>query len=183
MQQLFETPEMSNSLVYLRPATLAYVRAIGPYDKSIEDAWDRMYAWVDENGLNVSELRGYGLARDNPTVVDPDKCRYDACILTMPEFEDRALRELGTITLPGGPYARKREVASRESIHAMVATIHTTYEAPNDLKIDDRRPIVTIYLEAPLKAGDSDRRIDLCVPVMVVSGSDRAGSSKSRAAA
>lgn len=174
---------MSNSLVYLRPATLAYVRAVGPYETSIAEAWDKMYAWVDKNGLNPSALRGYGLARDNPGAVSSEKCRYDACVLTMPEFEDRALRELGTITLPGGPYARQRQVTSYDRIHAMVATLHASYEAPHDLKIDDRRPIVTIYLEEPRRSDREDRRVDMCIPVMVVSGSDRAGSSKSRAAA
>jgi AraC family transcriptional regulator len=156
---------MKRGLVYLRPARLTYVRAIGSYETAIPQAWDRLLNWVEKNGLNSAVGRGYGLARDNPLRVEPAKCRYDACIQVSPLFEERALRELGLVTLPPGPYARMRHAGSYEAISSCVATLHGKFSAPAELRLDDRRPIVTIYLDDPRRFDPADLRADICTPV------------------
>lgn len=156
---------MKNGLVYLRPARLTYVRVIGPYETSIPEAWQQMFDWIDKNGLNSPVGRGYGLARDNPQRVGAEHCRYDACIQVTPMFEDRAARELGLITLPAGPYTRLRKAGAYEQIRSVVADIHNHFEPPAELRLDDRRPIVTIYLEDPRRSATKDLRADVCVPV------------------
>ncbi len=156
---------MKNGLVYLRPTRLTYVRVVGPYETSIPQAWTQMLQWLEKNGLNAAVGRGYGLARDNPAVVSPERCRYDACIQVSPAFEDRAGRELGLITLPAGPYTRLRQAGGYGKIHAVVTNLHTTFEPPADLRLDDRRPVVTIYLDNPRGMNPADLRADVCVPV------------------
>ncbi|MBK9079013.1 MAG: GyrI-like domain-containing protein [Hyphomicrobium sp.] len=156
---------MNSGLVYLRPTRLVYLRATGPYETSIPDAWSRLLAWHDKCGLGSPAGRGYGLARDNPERVGHDKCRYDACIEANPLIEERALRELGLITLPGGSYTRMRQATSYDSLRAIVSGLHAEFEAPRDLKLDERRPIVTIYLDDPRRTDDAKLRADVCVPV------------------
>ena len=156
---------MKSGLVYLRPTRLAYVRVTGPYQSSISQAWDQLLSWVDNNGLSSPVGRGYGLARDNPQRVDPAKCRYDACIQVGPMFEDRAMRELGVVTLPPGPYTRMRHAGSFDAMRGLVAGSHSEFIAPAELRLDDRRPIVTIYLDDPRRFNPVDLRADVCVPV------------------
>lgn len=156
---------MKVGLVYLRPARMTYIRVTGPYETSIPEAWDRMLAWVDKNGLSSPVGRGYGLARDNPDRVGADCCRYDACIQVTPLFEERAARELGLITLPAGPYTRLREAGGYDKIRSVVANLHTAFEPPAELRLDDRRPVVTIYLDDPRRFDPVDLRADVCVPV------------------
>ena len=91
----FGMQAMSHPLVYLRPTRITYVRVTGPYETSIPQAWEKMFAWIDKNGLSSPVGHGFGLARDNPKIVDPKNCRYDACIEMKPHFEERAIRELG----------------------------------------------------------------------------------------
>lgn len=156
---------MNSGLVYLRPFRLAYVRVTGPYDTSIEAAWTQMFAWLDKNGVSSPTGRGYGLARDNPEQVRPANCRYDACIQVGPMFEDRAQRELGLVTLPAGPYTRSRQAGGYEPIQSMMGGLYSTFGPAPALRLDERRPIVTIYLDDPRRLDARDLRADVCVPV------------------
>lgn len=156
---------MSNGLVYLRPTRLVYLRLVGPYDAIIPEAWSKLYAWHEKCSPGAPVGRAYGLARDNPNRAGADTCRYDACIETTPLIDERALRELGLITLPGGPYARTRHVASFDLLRVSLANLHNGFDAPRDLKVDDRRPIVTIYLDDPRRTDGTKLRADVCVPV------------------
>ena len=172
---------MQNGLVYLRPTRLAYVRVKGPYEQSIPDAWERMLAWLEVRGLNSSTGRGYGLARDNPARVGADNCRYDACVLVMPYLEERVNRELGIITLPAGPYVRKREAGSYDAIRSLIPSLHETFAAPSGLRLDDNRPLVTIYLDDPRHFSLNDLRADICVPVAAGSARGRNGATQAAA--
>jgi AraC family transcriptional regulator len=156
---------MNSGLVYLRPTRLVYLRATGPYETSIPDAWSRLLAWHDKYGLGMPAGRGYGLARDNPERVGPEKCRYDACIEATPLIEERALRELGLITLPGGSYSRMRQATDYNCLRSIVSSLHTGFVVPQELKLDERRPIVTIYLDDPRRTDDAKLRADVCVQV------------------
>ncbi|MGE0054175.1 MAG: GyrI-like domain-containing protein [Hyphomicrobium sp.] len=158
---------MKSGLVYLRPWRLAYVRQVGPYEETIPAAWDMMLGWLEKNGLHTPISRGFGLMRDSAKVVGVDKCRYDACVDLDPLFEERAMRELGVQTLPGGSYLRSRNVGSHDDLHMTLHGIHDAFEAPSGLNIDERRPLVTIYLDDPRQMGQGDVRADVCVPVNV----------------
>ncbi len=158
--------QMKNALVYLRPARLAFVRVNGPYAMSVPLAWEKMLAWVDKNGFKPQGERGYGLAHDNPSLVAPEKCRFDACIQLQPEFEDRASRELGLLTLPAGPYTRDRRAGSYGKLRHELASLYSIQGLSSGLQLDGRRPIVTIYLDDPRRMAARDLRADVCVPVV-----------------
>lgn len=155
----------NNGLVYLRPTRLVYVRACGRYRNTIPASWDKMLNWLDRNGLRSPVGHGYGLARDNPNIVAPEACRYDACVELDPLFEERAARELAIQTLPGGSHIRLRKKGDYADMTRTVISLHSTFEAPNGLRMDDRRPIVSIYLDDPRRIDVNDLRADLCVPV------------------
>lgn len=156
---------MKAGLVYLRPARLVYSRATGPYETAMSDAWSKLQDWVERAGVSTPNARCYGLMRDNPMLVSADKCRYDACIEVDTFFEDRAIRDLGMITLPGGSYVRQREKASNADLKSRLVAMHTEFTVPNGLFIDNSRPVVTIYLDDPLRFKSGELRADVCMPV------------------
>ncbi|MGL4398078.1 MAG: AraC family transcriptional regulator [Hyphomicrobium sp.] len=160
---------MSNGLVYLRPMRMAYVRAIGPYETTVPAAWQKLVSWIEANGLSAPIGSGFGVARDNPLNVAPDACRYDACVELNPLFEERAIRELGALTLPGGPYVRLRKRGPFVAIHSDIVSIYDAFAAPSGLKLDDKRPVVTVFLQGPRNFGDDMLKTDICVPVMAQS--------------
>jgi AraC family transcriptional regulator len=156
---------MKSGLVYLRPSRLAYVRVTGAYETSIVKAWDQMLSWLEKHGLHSPIGRGYGLMRDCPKIIAPEKCRYDACVDLNPFFEERAIRELGAQTLPGGSYMRIRNIGSYDNLRGKLPGLYTDFEAPAGLRFDERRPLVTIYLDDPRRMSDDDLRADICLPI------------------
>lgn len=161
---------MKSGLVYLRPSRLAYVRVTGPYAESAPRAWDRMLGWLDSNRLATSIERGYGMMRDDPGVVAPEQCRFDACVDLNPLFEERAVRELGAQILPGGTYVRTRLAGNARSLCSEVLGFYAKFNAPQGLRFDGRRPMVTIFLEDPRRYNAEDLRADVCIPVSAEAG-------------
>ena len=168
---------MQSGLLYLRPSRLVYVRVTGDYATSIPAAWTKMLAWIERNGISSPIGRGFGLARDNPSLVPANQCRYDACIESEAHFEDRALRELGLLTLPGGPYLRRREKGDYDNLVARFAGLHASYEPPTGLRLDSNRPLVTVYLDDPRRFSPGELRADVCVPVTANAGRSRTGAA------
>jgi AraC family transcriptional regulator len=152
-------------LLYLRPARLVYVRETGPYERTIPRAWYRLSNWLDDRGLYKMLGRGYGLARDNPADVGATNCRYDACIEVSAEFEDRAIRDLGLATLPGGAYACRRLTGDYDRIRSVVSKVYSDFQPFAGLGVDEGRPVVTIYVDNPNYYKESDLRADICMPV------------------
>lgn len=156
---------MSIGTVYLRPSRLAYVRATGPYEEAAPRAWELLLTWLSKNGFSSALGRGYGMMRDNPFTVALEKCRYDACVDLDPMFEERAIRELSAQTLPGGSYVRLRRSGDYNTLRREVTGFYQRFEAPAGLRLEDRRPIVTVYLDNPKRFAAHDLRADVCVPV------------------
>ena len=164
---------MNKGMVYLRPFRLVYTRVTGPYETAIPAAWGRMLGWLAKNGLQSPIGRGFGLARDNPAIVGPDHCRYDACVELDPYMEERAMRELAVQTMPGGSYLRLRQSGDYASITQAVSKLHQGFEAPAGLRLDDKRPLVTMYLDDPRRFDKQDLRADICFPVSAKTGRGR----------
>ena len=61
---------------------LLYVRATGAYKQSVEESWNKIIAFIYKNDLLGKIRARYGIAHDNPNVIESDKIRYDACIET-----------------------------------------------------------------------------------------------------
>ncbi len=93
---------MNVRVIDRQPVFVAYLRHLGPYGEAIGAFWGHtVYAWLATNGL-LGRPR-YGISHDEPSVVDPSQCRYDACAEVEPDFvpTGNALKT----TLPGGRYA------------------------------------------------------------------------------
>jgi AraC family transcriptional regulator len=161
--------QFKDGLVYLRPTKLAFVRINGRYQDTIGPAWDRMLDWMDRNGLRSNVTFGYGLLRDDPRKVAPEACRYDACVPILPHLEECAHRELGVMTLPPGPYARQRSIGNYIELTDIISGLQSQSLVAPNLRVDERRPLVSIYLDRPSRDSKNELRADLCVPVTAAS--------------
>lgn len=157
---------MTKRFVYLRPLRVIYARAVGAYPTSSMRAWQRMLAWLDETGRRSTLVCGYGLARDAPHLVGPDKCRYDACVEMPMTLTTPLPSDFGIQMLPGGAYKRERHVGSYTTIREALHRIRDDLPPGNGLAVDTRRPVVAIYLDDPINCPEERLRSDLCVPVI-----------------
>ncbi|MEQ1576923.1 MAG: GyrI-like domain-containing protein [Hyphomicrobium sp.] len=157
---------MKANLVYLRPLRVAYVRSVGPYAQSSAEAWARMFDWLNDNSLHSLPGCGYGLLLDNHLVTDPDKCRYDACVEVSSVPENRAEGSLQVRNLPGGAYVRDRYRGCYLQMREKILSVRQDWSNDSDLVLDDRRPIVHIFMDDPRRGNADQLRSDFCIPVI-----------------
>ena len=58
-----------------------YKRVLTGYDpEEVSRAFRELYEWIQKNKIGFNDIRSIGIGYDDPDYIDPDKCRYDACI-------------------------------------------------------------------------------------------------------
>nr|WP_316641919.1 GyrI-like domain-containing protein [uncultured Roseateles sp.] len=81
---------------------VAYLRHTGPYGPSVGRFWaETFFPWRAAQGLGHAPC--YGIGHDDPSVGDPAKFRYDACVEVPADFVAKS--PAGIADLPGGRYA------------------------------------------------------------------------------
>jgi AraC family transcriptional regulator len=91
-------------IVEIEPIEVLYARKTGDYKISAEQAWNTIVEFAYKNNLSGKVKNRYGIAHDNPSVIEGNKIRYDACI----EVSDKSIRPQGEIQsklISGGKYA------------------------------------------------------------------------------
>lgn len=167
---------MSAGFVYLRPLHVAAVRAKGPYSKSAPAAWEDMFSWLNSSGLMRDVGTGYGLLLDDPRIVAPANCRYEACV----ELVDEARRLLPVTfsirRLPGGAYARQRHVGGVVGLSHTISDLRNQWTPGQSVVIDSRRPVIEIYLDNPDVVPLEKQRVDVCMPVKAEDSTGRSAA-------
>ena len=172
---------------YIRPMTVVYARAMGPYQASCKEAWSRMKDWLDRRQVRSRVKQGYGYFRDNPKLTAPELLRYDACVPLTFGLDPEPETGIGRQTLPGGAYAVHTHVGSYDEIGGLFSRLHSEIVPKRGLSLDYDRPFVTIYLNDPSITREMHRRTEVCVPVLPVrmplsSNDDDVGPSGDRIA-
>lgn len=80
-----------------------FVRRYGNYTQSPWSAWQAIIGFINENHLDRSKMRYFGISHDDPQVTSEEKLRYDAAILVSDRVKERG--EVGRQVLKGGKYA------------------------------------------------------------------------------
>ena len=156
-------------LLYLRPTRLIYVRETGPYERTIPASLGTAYHVVGrQRALCTDRARLWAGARQSRGRWRPSIAATTPASKISPEFEDRAIRDLGITTLPGGAYACRRLSGSYDRMHSVVANVYSEFQALPGLGFDGNRPVVSIYVDNPNRYAENELRADICVPVMVV---------------
>lgn len=151
--------------VYLRPTPVLHYRAIGPYDRSVKDAWGTMLGWLDAGDLRKFGPRAYGIIHDCSRSTDAATLRYDACVELVPGL--RADPELGIRrrVTPGGAYAQGFLKGCYGQISDGFRYMCSQWAEAEQLRVDASRPLMEIYLNDPAKTPKSEWLTQLCVPI------------------
>src|SRR3984893_8069593 len=96
---------MKVTIVNRQPTSVAYLRHVGPYGKSISNFWiQEVDPWMQMNGLYGRPR--YGISHDDPGITSPEKLRYDAAVEVPADFAGPGKHQKTVI--PGGKYAVAR---------------------------------------------------------------------------
>jgi len=153
---------MNVKLVDRQPATIAYLRHVGPYGRELSRFWqDTVYPWMETNHL-LGRPR-FGISLDDPGITAPEKCRYDAAVEVEPGFVG-AGKHLKT-SLPGGKYAAASFRGTAGEIGDAWMALLRDWLPGSGLQLD-ARPLFEYY--APEMTMDQETgafQCDICIPV------------------
>jgi DNA gyrase inhibitor GyrI len=72
---------MTLKIEHIAPCSMAFIRHTGPYGPGNTETMERLKHWAKSRDLMNSHSVILGIAQDNPQMIPPEACRYDACIL------------------------------------------------------------------------------------------------------
>jgi AraC family transcriptional regulator len=145
---------------------VAYMRYVGPFGPhGIPELWTRLRQWMERRDLLDAEI-SLGVAHDDPDVTDPEKCRYDACVVVPADFTPD--RWVNVTDLAGGKYAVSGFTGTAHDIRAAWDALYRSWLPDSGYEPDDR-PCMELYRRDRMvdaKAGVF--RCELCVPIRPV---------------
>jgi AraC family transcriptional regulator len=119
------------------PYRIAYMRYVGPYGPGgIPALWTRFNKWIETHGLGGQDTICLGIARDDPGVTPPDKCRYDACLVVDDTFVGDSA--VNVTDVPGGRYAVAPFHGTPYSIRAAWEGLYRSWLPSSGYQPDDR---------------------------------------------
>jgi len=154
---------MKVAIVERRPTAIVCLRLVGPYGEPVSAFWQQtVYPWMAACGL-LQQPR-YGVSLDDPNVVAPERCRYDAGCEAPSTLT--ALGHAQKTTIPGGKYAALSFKGTVGDIEEAWTDMLRDWLPASGLKLDGR-PMFEYYPQGSSydpATGVFDCK--LCIPVV-----------------
>lgn len=153
---------MKVTIVDRQPATIAYLRHVGPYGKAVSEFWmNEVAPWMETNGL-FGKPR-YGISHDDPDVTAPGKLRYDAAVEVGPDFVGTGNHH--KTVLPGGKYAVGRFDGNDRDVTEAWAWLIRDWLPDSGMQLDSR-PIFEHYpVGSKYDVATGRFECEICIPV------------------
>ncbi len=157
-----DTTMTTVSLIDMPPTPIAYYRYTGPYGPPVARFWtERVAPWMAENKL-FGRVR-YGIAHDDPTISEPAKCRYDACVVG--DASEMLSGQPMRTTLPGGRYACTRFEGTVNDVDAAWQRMLGGWLPASGLQLD-ARPLLEHYpVDSKFDPDTGVFDCNICIPV------------------
>jgi len=149
---------MSMKIDTLPKYRIAYMRQVGPYGPHNVKVMEKLKSWAKKQSLFNKNSTILSIPRDNPEVITPENCRYDAGIIISTDYQID--NEVSEDTLLGGQYAIYRVKHTAEEIQKAWNIIFV--ELLNEGYQIDSRPMFERYY------GEEDDfdYCDICIPII-----------------
>ncbi|WP_226526913.1 AraC family transcriptional regulator [Metabacillus niabensis] len=135
---------------------VAYVRRVGPYGPENIKVMEELKKWAREKDLLKTAIL-FGIPQDNPETMQPENCKFDACIVISENYEID-----GTISvkeISGGNYLVYEVKHTAVDIQKAYENILLAIQN-NEFEMDNK-PIIERY------TGDinTNPTCEICVPM------------------
>jgi AraC family transcriptional regulator len=143
---------------------IAYMRHVGPYGAggAIPQLWMRLMRWAQARDLWTADRLCVGVAPDDPRIVAPEKCRYDAGIVVPSGVVTDT--QVNVVDLQGGKFVCVPFTGTGADIGAAWDRLFAEWMPRSGYQPDDG-PFLELY---PGDAWDERTgvvRCELCTPV------------------
>ncbi len=148
----------------IAPCPMAYLRHTGPYGPDNIETMEHLKHWAKSRDLMNGHSVILGIAQDNPRIIPPEACRYDACILLPDGYsggESAAEKDVHFGSITGGKYGVFIIDHTAEAVTQAWEDIFRRLFAESYAP-DPSRPILERY-----KAELIERHLcEICVPIL-----------------
>jgi AraC family transcriptional regulator len=153
---------MKVTIVDREPATVAYLRHVGPYGKPISDFWmNEVAPWMETNGL-MGRPR-YGISHDDPGISAPEKLRYDAAVEVPADFTGTGGYQKTVI--PGGKYAVGKFKGDERKVGEAWTWILRDWLSQSGMQLDSRPCFEHYPKDASYDPETGAFECEICIPV------------------
>lgn len=159
MDNLSKQPEWK----ILDETTVIFVQRIGNYHKAAEKAWETICKYAGPKGLINQGTQFFGVGYDDPSVTEPEKCRYEACITVNQPVQ--AEGEIGVKQLRKGKYAVFTLKGSYDQLKSAYDYIFGPWMAENEVEFD-KSPGMEKYLNSPDETPEDQLLTEIWIPVV-----------------
>lgn len=153
----------------MAPVSVYCARHTGPYQETGK-AWEQLMGFIyplkirDKKNLLGKDARMFGIAYDDPDIVDAANLRYDACITA----DDRVRLPAGIEekTIAGGLYAVFLHKGSYYNLKETYAAIFAGWVKERNVSLRDV-PVVERYLNRdPRRTRPENLRTEIYIPIL-----------------
>lgn len=162
---------MTLKIEQIAPCSMAYIRHTGPYGPGNTETMERLKHWAKSRDLMNSHSVILGIALDNPQMIPPEACRYDACILLPDGYpggssvgssvgDSSTEKEVHIGSITGGKYGVFTIDHTAEAVKRAWEEVFPQLFAESHIP-DSSRPILERY-----KAELIERHLcEICIPI------------------
>lgn len=116
-----------------------------------------MHAFINENHLDRTKLRYFGITHDDPHVTTEDKLRYDACILAPKNVQPKG--GVGKQVLKVGKYAIFTHNGSYDKIDETYDRVFFKWLPDSKENVDETRPCFAEYFNIEFVKTDQSKLV------------------------
>lgn len=147
----------------IKDLLVVYTSAIGVYgDDNTCQAWNRICSFAKEKKLFGFGTEFIGISYDSPSITEPEKCRYEACISIKKSVETSA--DIAVKTIPGGKYAIFKLKGPYDLLKDAYDYIFSKWIPENGMTPDEK-PCFEKYLNLPEKTKPEKLETDIYIPL------------------
>ncbi|WP_068006287.1 AraC family transcriptional regulator [Pseudovibrio axinellae] len=146
----------------LEPRRVAYVRAMGDFQKNpeiIADTWGKLMSWAGPRGL-IGTAETLCMFHDDPEVTDSELMRFSSCVTL--ERDVDVSGEVGKMSVAGGAYACGHFNISHEQSQGAWEVMFGEW-LPTSGYEPENRPCFQMY--PSMSSGPEKQDVYICIPV------------------
>jgi AraC family transcriptional regulator len=158
----------ATKVLSLRPAQVAFIRHVGPYEEVPETLFDALADWADRHALPGPRV-WMGIGHDAPGVTPLSQLRFDAALVVPQPFAPEG--RIGCQTLPGGEFAVTTHAGPYDTLPEAYGAIFPRAAALPGYQFIGL-PAIEVYHTARVNVQYHLNHTDICLPVRAVGASE-----------
>ncbi|MDP4185667.1 MAG: GyrI-like domain-containing protein [Bacteroidota bacterium] len=161
--RIMENLTLQPCIKELKDVQVIYTTAIGVYgDENTSRAWEQICTYAKEKRLFGFGTEFIGIGHDNPSITEPEKCRYDACITVKKVIEPEG--NIGVKMIQGGKYAIFKLKGPYTLLADAYDYIFGKWVSENGIELGERPPFEK-YLNSPDDTKPEKLETEIYVPI------------------